>query len=390
MNIIDTILSSKLGYLPAAEDAFLLPVDHILAHDGSMMLVERLFREEGLGNILEPEKVFVAFDHIYPANSALTANLHRLVRAFLKDQGVTRVYEGRGISHQLIWESNTVSAFQIVVGGDSHTPSIGAAGALGIGLGATDIAYALLTSTVWFTRPEVCLVNLTGIPPEGVEAKDLALLLLAEAADETAGRVVVFRSAEQLPADWRFVLCNMAPEMDALSAVFEPLGWCPSSAERFEARIDVDLRTLARRVALPHQVRNVALRSDVSGGRPVDVVFIGTCTGGRLSDIATLTEVLKQSGNRLATRLVVCPASSSIYQQAIEDGHIGYLLSLGATILPPSCGPCLGQSVGILGDNEVCVSTANRNFRGRMGNPHAEIILASSRVAAECAVGGRL
>lgn len=390
MNIVDKILEAKLGRVPSVGETFFLPVDHILAHDGSMMLVERMFREQQLGDILEPSKVFVAFDHIFPANSALTANLHKLVRDFLKRQNVQRVSEGRGISHQLLWESKSVSPLQIVVGGDSHTPSIGAVGALGIGLGATDIAYALLTSTVWFTRPELCLVKISGRPPEGTEAKDLALKLLGQSAQATTNRILVFRSGESLPPEWRFVLCNMAPEMDAVSAVFEPDGWQRLERDNFDDEIEVDLGALIPQVAMPHQVRNVEARADVRGARAVDVVFVGTCTGGRLSDIATLADVLRASGKGLATRLVVCPASTMVYQHAIEAGHISYLLEMGATILPPSCGPCLGQSVGILGDGEVCVSTANRNFRGRMGNAKAEIILASSRVAAECALEGHL
>ena len=137
-------------------------------------------------------------------------------------------------------------------------------------------------------------------------------------------------------------------------------------------------------------MNNIHQRSSVRGMRKVDVVFVGTCTGGRLSDIETLTEVIRASGGNLATRLIVCPASVAVYEQAISAGHVGYLLKAGATILPPSCGPCLGQTVGVLADGEVCVSTANRNFRGRMGNPNAEIVLASTRSAAECAVRGAL
>jgi homoaconitase/3-isopropylmalate dehydratase large subunit len=390
MNIVDHILFDKLGCVPKVGETHFLPVDHVLAHDGSMMLVERIFREQDLGPIHDPAKVFIAFDHIYPANNALTANLHSLVREFVARNGIAQFHEGKGISHQLLLESDRVNPLEVIVGGDSHTPSIGALGAMGIGLGATDIVYALLTSTVWFTRPQTCLISLEGQPQLGVEAKDLTLHLLGEHGPSTTGRIIVFRGTAGLPPDWRIVLCNMSPEMGAITAICEPDDWRASEDELFDASLRIDLAELRPQVAMPHRVNNIHQRSSVRGMRKVDVVFVGTCTGGRLSDIETLTEVIRASGGNLATRLIVCPASVAVYEQAISAGHIGYLLKAGATILPPSCGPCLGQTVGVLADGEVCVSTANRNFRGRMGNPNAEIVLASTRSAADCAVRGAL
>ncbi|HGB1822693.1 TPA: aconitase family protein [Salmonella enterica subsp. enterica serovar Bahrenfeld] len=359
----------------------LINIDNILLHDGSLVLVEKFFTENMDLKVKNPERVTVCFDHIYPANNAMTSNLQKKARAFIKSQHITDFHEGgSGICHQVMLEEN-LKAGTLLVGGDSHTPTIGAKGILGLGMGATDIIYALLTGTVWLESPKELKIHFSGQAKNNVSAKDIALYIIKTIPKEVLDdKYVIYTSDTVMDLDWRAVICNMAPEMGCVTALFN-LG--ESDRDKEAPDITINLADVTPQIAFPHDVINVRDITETEGETKIDVVVIGTCTGGRLEDLAIAANQLSDIPKHPEVRLIVIPASNYIYQQAIKQGIIDIFLANHATILPPGCGPCLGQANGVLADGEACVSTGNRNFKGRMGNANASIYLVSPLQAAK-------
>lgn len=406
MNIFQKLLKERIGELPKTGRQYIVPVDWILIHDGSMLLVEQMYQKYGISKVFDPNRVVVVFDHIFPANNASTANLHAKARAFINRHQIKNFYDGgSGICHQLMLENPEVKSGSLIIGGDSHTPTIGAIGAYGFGAGATDVTYALASGQTWISFEPTLRISLSGQPAKDVSAKDVVLAIAgALPAERLLNRHIAYISEHPLPLDWRAVLCNMAPELGGLTALFEPDDWIADrlpgrfppcslnlrsdSEQDFDDRFEVDLSQVRPMLSKPHQVRNVSSVS--KQGVKVDVVFIGSCTGGRYEDLEAAAEILRSNPNPLRSRLLVCPASKDVYIRASKSGILAEFVTRGATVLPPSCGPCLGQSMGILADGEVCVSTSNRNFKGRMGNKDGQIYLVSPRTAAIVALDGEI
>jgi len=381
-------LSRAAGTSVQPGDRVDVDFDYAMVHDGSAVLAQKYIDAQNPAALWRPERIFLVFDHIWPPNNERTARIHGDTRAFARTYGVRFYDGGNGICHQLLLEETGIEPGSVLAGGDSHTTTIGARGVVGIGFGAMDMANIMMAGKTWLKIPEIIRLNLDGQMPEGVSAKDVALGI----AGRFGTRFATYRAIEYA-GDFPFtlsdkaVLCNMATEFGAKTAVFIPQDW-DDAADDEVIPLSLDLTELEPLVALPHSVGNVEPVRSVD--TKIDVAFVGTCTGGRLEDFRAAAEAMAGQPVSPDVRLLVCPASKRIYKAMCKEGLIETFLDSGATILPPGCGPCLGMHSGVLGPGEACVSTANRNFVGRMGSTSAEIYLVSPATAAYSAVEGHI
>ena len=403
--------------------------DVALSHDNTAAIA-RIFREIGLEQVVIPEKICVTLDHAAPAPTPKHAQNHAEVRAFVAEQGIQHFFEvGRGICHQVLSEEAMVLPGQLILGADSHTTHFGWLGAFGAGIGRTEMAAIWATGELWLRVPESLRVEVHGELGPGVTSKDLCLDLIGRiGADGGLYQSIEFsgEGIQNMSLSSRMVIPNMMAEAGAKNAYLPPDGDVfafladrllrrinngkdPSSPSALQEKIEelkrqaiypdpdatytevqvIDAEAIELKIACPHSVDNVLPLGQVAGKR-IHQAFLGTCTNGRLEDIASAAEIL--SGHRVApgTRLLVIPASAEVYMEALKAGYIQTLLEAGASIGTPGCGPCMGNHLGVLAPGEVCISTANRNFKGRMGQPEAEIYLASPAVVAASAVAGRI
>jgi len=393
--------------------------DVVLSHDNSAAIWE-IFQQLPQVSVKYPDRLAITLDHAAPPPTAKHAQNHAQIRQLVQAQGISNFYEvGRGICHQVLCEEGVVGPGLTLLGADSHSPHCGWLGAFGAGIGRSEVAALWATGELWLRVPETLRIMLTGKLKRGVTTKDLAIHLIGQLSSDGATYMAVEFAGEgigSLSPDARAALTNMMAEMGAKNACMAPdsvtWDWLESSLSRSRPQ-DADerlatfresalypdagatcaveqhlaLSALEPMVSCPHAVDNVQPLSTVEHTR-VDVGFIGTCTNGRLEDIASAAEVLR--GKRLRRRLLVIPASSMVLRDAAEAGHIAALLEAGATIGTPGCGPCMGNHMGVLAPGEVCISSANRNFRGRMGQRDAEIYLANPAVVAASCVAGYL
>jgi len=392
-------------------------VDLAMSHENAALVISQ-FREihEGTGlpaRPWDPSKIAIIFDHRVPAESAKTATNQKRVRDFVKEHGIAKFHDIRGdaggICHQILPERGYVRPGMVVVGTDSHTTSHGALGAFAFGIGATEMASVwALGTAVNVEVPSTIRVDVDGSFSDFVGPKDLILHLVGLLTAQGASfRVLEFsgRTIERLSTSGRLVLCNMSVEAGATSGivpgdpetvrylreeahVVEPLDLVASDRDaEYEKVVAIDVSKLPPLVACPHAVDNVRPVTAVAG-TPVQQVVIGSCTNGRLDDLAQAARIVR--GRRVAdgTRMLVFPASARIYAQALRLGYLGDFMAAGAVVMNPGCGPCLGIHEGALGDGETAISTTNRNFKGRMGNPAAEVYLSSPAVAAASALTG--
>lgn len=382
--------------------------DLVMSHENTF-LVEKSFSEFGLEQPWDPDKVVVVLDHRTPANTAQTAAVHARIRELVKKYRIKRFFDaGEGICHQLLVEERLVRPGQLVLGADSHTTTAGAIGAFATGVGATEMAGVWATGSLWLKVPETIQVDLSGHLSKGTYAKDVALSLVRElgpsGADyrcvEYVGQLVL-----DMPIPSRMVLSNMAMESGAKAAIFPAdavtFGWFQGSGGQlmspvvadkdaiYERKMRVDVSRIPPMVSGPHRVEASESVEKLSGIK-VHQAFIGTCTNGRLEDLIAASEVLRGRKVSPGCRLIVAPASRRVFDDAIDRGVAQAILSAGGTILPPGCGPCLGAHGGVLGPGEVCISSSNRNFKGRMGSDEAEIYLASPATVAASAVEGKI
>ncbi|MBA7494598.1 Homoaconitase large subunit [subsurface metagenome] len=406
--LAEKILAAKSKPDARAGDIIIAKVDLVFVQDSSGPLTIRQFKELGFHITAEPRNSVVFLDHAAPSPVRQLSNDHIFLRQFAKETGCYISDVGDGVCHQLVAE-RFAKPRDIIVGSDSHTVTAGAFGAFATGMGSSDIAVALALGKTWFRLPETFSINLKGIFPKGVYAKDLILYLIGQiGADGATYKALEFggEALARVTMSQRLTIANMAVETGAKVGLFpsdevtqqflatqgrgdsyKPL--YPDADADYERAISVNLSKLEPVVSLPHTVDNVIPISEARGIK-IQQVFIGTCTNGRLEDLAVASNILHGRKRHPDTRLLIAPASRQVLTQAIEKGYVQSLIESGAAILPPGCAACLGLHQGVLGDGEACLSTANRNFKGRMGNSEAMIYLASPATAAASAVKGEI
>ncbi|MCX8118004.1 MAG: aconitase/3-isopropylmalate dehydratase large subunit family protein [Desulfobacterota bacterium] len=390
------------------EGAYLsVQVDFILLHDPTFALLLPELKASG-EEIWNRERVLLTVDHFAPPSTVERANLVRDVLSYAREKGLPNLSIYQGICHQLLVEGPWLRPGMLVLGADSHTVTAGALGCLATGLGSTDILYSLITGRTWLRPPEAVRIDLKGELPAYAMGKDVILNLLGRYGEGGFLRKALefYDLKGKISMDDRLAICNMVVEAGAENGLFRPDrvteeylverdgGWSSGFAffgeePQYAETIELDLSELRPQVALPHSPARV-VDAEEAEGEGIDSVFIGSCTGGRLRDLEVAAEVLK--GRRIARGLclLVCPASQRIYRQAMEKGYLSAIADAGGVILNPSCGPCGGIDKGILGKEERCLSTSNRNFMGRMGDPTSKVYLASPLTAAASALAGRI
>ena len=405
---MEKILSSASGRDARAGDIVVVPIDVVMAQDGTAPLAIKTFREMGGKRVWNPSKIVFVIDHIAPSTSEGTSRLHQMMRDFAAEQGI-RVHDvGAGVCHQLILEEGYAKPGSVIAGADSHTCTYGALGAFATGIGSTETAAILLSGKLWFKVPETIKCEIEGRLRKGVVAKDVILHITRKIrVDGATYKALEFcgTTIEGMSVASRVTLCNMAVEMGAKTAIVPPDrktreylkgrvgGKIPSitsdgDAEYCEA-IDFNVGELEPQIARPHSVDNVSPVGEVEGIE-VDQVFLGSCTNGRLEDLRAAARILRGRKVKRGVRMLVVPASRKIHLQAMREGLIKTFLGAGCVVCSPGCGPCMGGHIGVLAPGEVCVSTSNRNFVGRMGSPEAEIYLASPLTAAASAIAGKI
>ena len=399
--LVEQILSHKAGRAVRPGDVVTVEVDRVMIHDSIAPTAIRILREDLGARLHDPRRISAVIDHVAPASTIQTATRQQELRAFVGEEGIDDFCEsGTGIAHQVLIERGTAAPGRVIVGSDSHSTAYGAVAACGTGMGATDIALAMATGQTWLRVPETIRVRARGRFRDGVGAKDLALhLARVLGADGATYAALEYHGLDFLSVGSRTTLTTMGLEVGAKAAIFPPDGlpdrypvpaWLRTDPTAAVSReVDVDLEALRPLVAAPHMVDNVRALDDTERV-PIDVVYIGTCTNGRHEDMATAARVLTGRRVHPRVRLIVVPASRAELQAAVDDGTVATLLHAGATLGPPGCGACIGRHLGVLAPGETCLFTGNRNFRGRMGAPEADIYLGSPEVAAATAVVGRL
>jgi 3-isopropylmalate/(R)-2-methylmalate dehydratase large subunit len=417
MTVAERILARASGLASVKAGDVVEPVvDLVMSHENAALVInqfQEIYKGTNLSpRVWDPSKIAIIFDHRVPAESPKTASNQKKVREFVAAQGIGKFHDIRGdtggICHQILPESGYVLPGQVVVGTDSHTTTHGALGAFAFGIGATEMASVWALGRVANVEvPPTIKVIVTGQFRRYVGAKDLILHLISSITAQGANfKVLEFHgpTIEIMPTSGRLVLCNMAVEAGATAGIVpadeETEGYLreagvvediypvqPDVTAEYETVVVVDVSQLQPQFACPHTVDNVKPVQEVAGKR-INQIVIGSCTNGRLDDLAVAAKILK--GNKVApgTRMLVFPASSAIYRQALGKGYIGALMNAGAVVMNSGCGPCLGVHEGALGDGEVALSTTNRNFKGRMGNPNSEVYLCSPAVAAASALTG--
>jgi methanogen homoaconitase large subunit len=377
-------------------------VDRAFAHDGTGVLTKEAFCEMGCEGVKNPEGTYLFFDHIAPANNTTTATLQAELRAFAKARGLHFSDVGGGICHQLLAEGIVLPG-EVVVGADSHTCTLGAFGAFATGVGATDMAAIWASGGTWFRVPETIAIRLTGKFTGAAEAKDLALAYVRDLGMDGANyRALEFigDGVNGTPMSGRLTCSNMAVEAGAKAGLFyadsETVGYLAGFGLTADVQMHEDctyareltmnLSDLTPLIATGHRVDKVREVAALAGA-PVDQVFVGTCTNGRLDDLERLARILR--GKEVQVRTIVVPASRRTLREATQRGVVDALLSAGCVVGIPGCGPCLGAHMGVLGEGEVCLSTANRNFTNRMG-VGGEILLSSVATAGVSALRGEV
>ncbi|MFI5233676.1 MAG: aconitase/3-isopropylmalate dehydratase large subunit family protein [Gemmatimonadales bacterium] len=408
--ISEKILSEKAGRTVRAGEVAICRVDHVLGTDASSPMAIDYFEKMGGTRLFDPSRVLFSFDHYSPPASAKTAAFHDRVRAFAARHGAELCEVGEGISFQLLAERGEALPGSLVIGADSHTVTAGALNLFATGVGSSDLAAAMITGQVWLRVPESIKVTLTGTRPAYLAAKDIALALVKAIGPEGANYMTLEFHGPALAGltlEERMVIANLGVEMDAKAAIFpadsatseylagRQVGLDgPVTADihaTYAREVTLDLSRLAPVVALPHAPDNVVPIGSAAG-TPVHMVFLGTCTGGRVRDFHEALAALRRAGGRVAdgVRLVVTPASREAADVLREDGTLAAFEALGATITTVGCGACCGTSGVIPGDGMNVLSTANRNFKARMGNATASIYLASPAACGASAATGRI
>jgi 3-isopropylmalate/(R)-2-methylmalate dehydratase large subunit len=404
---VETIFSAHAGRAVKAGDFCIVDVDLVMATDGNGPLAIRILKDElGASTVFDPERVVLVIDHCGPSPNEGASNLQKGMFGFAKQSGARIFGPGEGISHVLLPEQRLARPGMLVLGSDSHSVTYGAVNCVGLGMGSTDIAVAMKTGRAWVRVPETIRIDLIGQLRPGVSAKDLALHLVRLVGVDGATYCCVEVAGEGLATltmDARLTISNMAIESGAKCTLMPCDAVCQSFVDeaaavnavslpdnaRFRARYEVLLKDVQPLIAPPHDLTRID-HVDGFTGTAIDMAFIGTCTNGRLDDLRVAARVLRGRKVAPGLRLVVAPGSRQIYLNALREGLIDIFMEAGAIVAPPGCGPCVGTHMGVPADGDVVISTANRNFKGRMGNPRASVFLASPSVVAASAIAGTI
>ena len=403
----EKILAQKAGAAVTVPGQIVeITPDIVLSHDNTAPIYG-LFQRMGGEKVFDPDMHAVILDHATPAPSTKHAENHRVIREFVREQGISNFYDvGRGICHQILVESGLALPGEVVLGSDSHTPHAGVMGAFAAGIGRTEMASIWAIGQLWLRVPESLKITVTGQLGAGVTAKDLALAIIGDLKADGALYMSVEwhgETIQALPLSQRATLTNLMAEMGAKNSYIPPdqvvFDYLQGRAQRefepvypdpdasYAQDIEYDAGKIEPMVACPHTVDNVKPLSEVRGVE-IDQAFLGTCTNGRLDDLAAAAEVLKGRSIAPGKRMIVIPASAEVYREALQAGYLEIFLEAGAVIESPGCGPCMGNHMGVPAVGEVSISTANRNFRGRMGTKESDVYLASPAVVAASAVAG--
>lgn len=394
MTVAEKILSAHSDKKVYAGDITFCTIDKMMAHDANGPMAVQAFRDLGGTRVRNPDKIFFIMDHVCPAPYERAANLHAMLRGFAREQGIRFYESGEGVCHQLMIEKGHMKAGELVLGTDSHTCTYGAVGAFATGVGATDMGVAMYTGRNWFKVPQTIKVVLNGDLPQGSSAKDIILTVIGQVGASGANYKSVEFYGEYIDG------CCLADRMTIANMVVEMGGRCgyicgkdveiqADTDAGYCQEIHIDLSSVVPCVAKPHMVDNYASVPEVEG-TPVQEVFLGSCTNGRIEDLRMAARILRGRHIADGVRMIVTPASRDIMIQAAREGIVEALLSAGAVFFTQGCGVCVGSHGGVPADGEVAISTANRNFKGRMGNNKAQIYLASPQTAAASAIEGHI
>lgn len=406
--IIQKIIKNNTGIDAKASDIVTVNVDRVMIHDIFIPFVASKFEEMGFTKIWDSDKAVLIYDHLVPASQVDDTRHFRIGNEFVEKYGMKNIHRADGICHQLMTEAGYVKPGDVVFGTDSHTTTYGCVGAFSSGIGYTEMASILGTGTLWIKVPETIKVNITGRLPDNVMAKDIILRLIGDlGADGATYKALEFTgdTVANMTVASRMSMSNMAVEAGAKCALFSPdektAEYCNikltdkerslvgDSDAQYCQVINYRAEDFVPVMACPSNVDNVKPVSELAG-KEIDQVFIGSCTNGRLEDLMAAAEILKGKHVAPFVKLIVTPASRTIYRQAVENGTMAVLAEAGAIITHPSCGLCCGRTGGILTDGETVVATNNRNFLGRMGTSKVQIYLASPKSAAIAAVTGKI
>ncbi|MCD7782255.1 MAG: homoaconitase large subunit [Methanosphaera sp.] len=392
-----------------AGEIVMADIDTAMVHDLTGPLTLQALEEINTDKVWDPKKIVIPFDHQVPADTLDAAKNHQILREFVKEQNIENFYDVyEGVCHQVLPEKGHILPGNVVVGSDSHTCTHGALGAFSTGIGSTDMAMVFATGQLWFKVPETIQYNITGNLKENVTSKDVILNIIGQVGQDGARYKACEYAGEtirNMDMSDRMVLSNMAIEMGGKTGLIEPdkvtdeylknrtdkpytKFTTDNDATSLEV-MDIDVTDLEPQVACPNYVDNVKPASEVEDVE-VDQVFIGSCTNGRLNDLRQAAQILKNNKIKNGVRVLVIPASRTIYKQALEEGLMDIFVDAGALVCNPCCGPCLGGHVGLIGDGEVSLSTSNRNFKGRQGSPEGKVYLSSAIVAAHSAITGHI
>ncbi len=408
LTMAEKVFSRKLGKTVKAGEYVNVAVDRVMCHEAFFLSASKLL-EFQINKVVNPDNIIVILDHYMPAPDERTAKVHALIRQQVKELGIKHFYDGKeGICHQVMIEKGHAKPGDLIVGTDSHTCTYGGVGAASTGIGTSEAALVLATGELWFKVPETVRILIKGKLSDHVSAKDVSLFISKKLGTDFAQyRSIEFcgQTMEDFSIASRLVLSNMSIEYGAkfgfapvdqkTFAYFNSIGinnidsFGPDKNAVYEIKVDLDVSNLEPMVALPHSIDNVKPTRKISD-QPIHQAFLGSCTNGRLEDLEAAARILK--GQKIATsvRLLVYPASRKVYRQAIDKGFIQILSDAGGIICPPSCGPCFGNHGGILAPDEVCVSSTNRNFCGRMGSSKAQVFLSSPATVAASALTGKI
>jgi len=384
-------------------------VDLAMVHDGTGPLAIKAFKEMGAERVWDPDKIVFVIDHVAPSASIGTSELHVMMRKFASEHGIRNFFDaGSGVCHQLLPEQGYVRPGSLIVGTDSHTCTYGALGAFSTGIGSTEMAAVFASGSLWFKIPETVKIVIGGRTQKSVAAKDVILHIVgAIGADGAAYKALEYEgpTVKGMSVSERLTICNMAVEMGAKAGLVNPddrtLEFLKGHTEigcetlrsdegaEYEEELHFDVEQLQPQIAYPPNVDNVKPVSEFVDVK-VDQVFLGSCTNGRLEDLEAAARILEGRKITEGVRMIVAPASRQTYLDALERGLISIFVRAGCTVCNPGCGPCVGAHQGVLADGEVCLSTSNRNFTGRMGSPKGKIYLCSPYTAAASAINGKI